>query len=163
MKRAPGRAAAAGWAQLAWALAALAACAGGSEAQKAALRADAEAGGPLAPGAALVLVWAESPEEAWQRIVRARTEAPLEESQLLALAFARAAIERVEAAVGGPHPVLNDQVLIDAFLLMPRDRVPNLHVIYVSPEPPGEKLVEIFELRGATWEHRPWTGEAPAR
>ena len=133
------------------------ACAAPPEAWLEALRADA--GPTLAPGTPAVLVWADGRDAAWGRIVRARTEAPLEESRLLARIFATASVRSAEVVVGGPYPDLSEQVLIDAFLIADRDRVPGLRVVYVSPEPPGEKLIELFERHGAEWLHRAWSGE----
>ena len=131
-----------------------------NEAWLAALRADAAPGG-LAPETPLVLVWAEDPEAAWGRIVRARTEAPLEESELLARVFEAAAVGPVEVAMGGPYSELNEQVMIDAFGITERDRVPGLRVLYVSPEPPGDRLLQLCERHRAACLHRPWRGDPP--
>ena len=137
-------------------------CAAAPELWVEALRADAApVGGALSPGTSVVLVWAESDQAAWGRIVRARTETPLDESKLLADVFETASVERIEIAVGGPYPDLNEQVLLDAFQGSRRDLMPGLSVIYVSPTPPGEKLVEVFERRGSQWRHQPWRGDPP--
>lgn len=125
-----------------------------------ALRADAAPGGVPAE-TPLVLVWAESRDAAWGRIVRARTEGPLEESELLARIFATASVAPVEVVVGGPHAELDEQVLIDAFRIAERDRVPGLRVLYVSPEPPGDRLLELCERHGAACLHRLWRGDPP--
>ena len=65
------------------------------------LRSDAAAGGAVSADAAWVLVWADDPEAAWGRIVRARTEEHLEESRLLAGAFRPASVETVLAPFDG--------------------------------------------------------------
>lgn len=137
------------------------ACASSSqEAWVAALRADAAAGG-MGPDTPVVLVFAEGRDAAWGRIVRARTEAALEESELLASVFASAAVAPVEVAVGGPWAELNEQVVIDAFGLAERDRLPGLRVLYVSPEPPGGRVLELCAHHRATCLHRLWRGDPP--
>lgn len=126
-----------------------------------ALRSDAAAGGPVSEQAAVVLIWADSKQDSWKQIVRARTESPLQESRLLARSFEAASVSELEVVTGGPQPALNEQVVIDAFSITPRERLPGLQLIYVSPGSPSERLIEVFELRGVRWSHRPWLGELP--
>jgi hypothetical protein len=107
-----------------------------------------------------VAVEAESQEAAWGEIVRARTEKPREVSLLLARLFEESRVRAREVVVGGPYPLLTDQVLRDAFDLVPGE-LPGLRLVEVSAEPPSEALLALCRERGAVCRHEPWV--APRR
>jgi hypothetical protein len=115
----------------------------------------------LAAKAAFAPVDADSAEAAWGRIVRARTEEPLEESRLLALAFDATTAEPAQIVVGGRYPSLTEQVLLDAFALARGARLSGLQLVHVSPEPPSAALLAACAKRSAVCTHRRWSETEP--
>lgn len=105
----------------------------------------------------VVVIDAESAQAAWGRVVRARTEAPLEESELLARLFDASADAPVEVVAGGPHAPLNEQVLRDAFSMAVLRDLGAVHLVVVGPEVPSPKVAQLCRDRGAACEAVAWT------
>jgi len=116
------------------------------------------AGAKAGPDASWVLIDAESSQAAWGRVVRARTEAPLEESELLAHLFDAGADAGAEIVAGGPYAPLNEQVLRDAFALAGRQDLGGVHLVVVGPEPTSPELGRLCSERGATCDPVEWVG-----
>lgn len=110
--------------------------------------------------AAWVAVEAESQEAAWGEVVRARTESPREASLVLARLFEESRVRPREVVVGGPYPPLTDQVLRDAFGMVPGE-LPGLRLVEVSAEPLSEGLRALCRERRAACRHEAWV--APPR
>ena len=125
------------------------------------LQRDARALADASTETAYLPVLADSPEDAWGRVVRARTGKLLEESRVLAATFEPASRESVEVVVGGPYPQLVEQVMLDALAITPRARLTGLRVVLISREPPSAKLRQALDASQAAWVHGPWQEPLP--
>lgn len=115
----------------------------------------AEAG----PDVIVVAVDAESNEAAWGRVVRARTETPLDESQQLARVFDAHVGGPTRVVVGGPYAQLTEQVLVDAFALVDAASLAQLRVVVVGPDPITRRLRDACTRRDVVCTHQIWSSD----
>lgn len=108
------------------------------------------------PDAIVVAVDAESNDDAWGRVVRARTESPLEESQQLARVFDAHVGGPTRVFVGGPYTQLTEQVLVDAFELVDATSLVQLRVVVVGPDPVTRRLRDACTRHDVVCTHQPW-------
>jgi hypothetical protein len=108
------------------------------------------------PDAIVVAVDAESNDGAWGRVVRARTETPLDESKQLARVFDAHVGGPTRVVVGGPYPQLTEQVLVDAFSLVDATSLAQLRVVVVGPDPVTPRLRDACTRRDAVCTHQAW-------
>jgi hypothetical protein len=114
------------------------------------------AGMHAGPDATVLAIGADSSKDAWGRVVRARTEAPLEESEQLARIFDASVGAPADVVAGGPFPQLTEQVLLDAFALVNARSLPKLRVVSVSAEPLSTELEAACAEHDATCVHASW-------
>jgi hypothetical protein len=138
-------------------VAALLACAAPPDEEQieAALRRVAASVPALSPEARVVAVKADSEMDAWAQVVQSTAEGPSGLARMLAQAFARAERAPLDYVVGGPYPQLNERVVLDAFGSVRAPRLPGLTLLFVSEDPPSEKLRQSAGALGATLLHRP--------
>jgi hypothetical protein len=106
--------------------------------------------------AIVVAVDAESNDDAWGRVVRARTESPLEESKQLAQVFDAHVGGPTRVVVGGLYPQLTEQVLVDAFALVDATSLAQLRVVVVGPDPVTPRLRDACTRRDVVCTHQAW-------
>ncbi len=109
--------------------------------------------------ALVVAIEAESNDDAWGRVVRARTEAPLEESEQLARVFDAHVGGPTRVVVGGPYPQLTEQVLVDALSMVDATSLVQLRVVVVAPEPISRRLRAACTRRDVVCTHEPWPAD----